>query len=307
MLFPVGCHKIPGFRPGAKGEKAQVFGGFVFLNAEAAGKGNAILPGHQGQGSINAAEFYDLWGNILAFQKPDCQLPQARLLLQKKKTVVFQVFQVDPGVCSPRLFLGQQFIVAIFGRTQNDFFLGDALTAKPILSRPFGFGHGKKCQIQGTCLKLLLQQQPVARDLRIISSALKMISDMERIGDQAADIAEIVKYMADREIPNAQHLKNMSEFAMGMLSSSINAFVEQNADKARKVILDDDVVDSYFERVKADLIESLTQSEADKEAGQFLLDILMIAKYIERVGDHATNIAEWVVYGLTGAHPEETN
>ena len=82
---------------------------------------------------------------------------------------------------------------------------------------------------------------------------------------------------------------------------------EQNADKARKVILDDDVVDSYFERVKADLIESLTQSEADKEAGQFLLDILMIAKYIERVGDHATNIAEWVVYGLTGAHPEETN
>ena len=162
-------------------------------------------------------------------------------------------------------------------------------------------------EIERLCLKLLLQQQPVARDLRIISSALKMISDMERIGDQAADIAEIVKYMAEREIPNAQHLKNMSEFAMGMLSSSINAFVEQNADKARKVILDDDVVDSYFERVKADLIESLSQGEADKEDGQFLLDILMIAKYIERVGDHATNIAEWVVYGLTGAHPEETN
>ena len=111
--------------------------------------------------------------------------------------------------------------------------------------------------VENLCMRLLLQQQPVARDLRIISSALKMISDMERIGDQAADIAEIVKYMADREIPNAQHLKNMSEFAMGMLSSSINAFVEQNADKARKVILDDDVVDSYFERVKADLIESL--------------------------------------------------
>ncbi len=136
--------------------------------------------------------------------------------------------------------------------------------------------------VENLCMRLLLQQQPVARDLRIISSALKMISDME-------------------------HLKNMSEFAMGMLSSSINAFVEQNADKARKVILDDDVVDSYFERVKADLIESLSQCEADKEAGQFLLDILMIAKYIERVGDHATNIAEWVMYGLTGAHPEETN
>ena len=165
----------------------------------------------------------------------------------------------------------------------------------------------KEREIENLCLSLLLHQNPVARDLREISAALKMVSDMERIGDQAADIAEIVKYMAEREIPNAQHLKNMSEFAMGMLSSSINAFVEQNADKARKVILDDDVVDSYFERVKADLIESLTQSEADKEAGQFLLDILMIAKYIERVGDHATNIAEWVVYGLTGAHPEETN
>ena len=161
--------------------------------------------------------------------------------------------------------------------------------------------------IETLCMRLLLQQQPVARDLRIISSALKMISDMERIGDQAADIAEIVKYMADREIPNAQHLKNMSAFAMGMLSSSINAFVEQNADKACKVILDDDVVDSYFDRVKADLIESLTQGESDVSDGQFLLDILMIAKYIERVGDHATNIAEWVVYGLTGAHPEETN
>ena len=161
--------------------------------------------------------------------------------------------------------------------------------------------------IETLCMRLLLQQQPVARDLRIISSALKMISDMERIGDQAADIAEIVKYMADREIPNAQHLKNMSAFAMGMLSSSINAFVEQNADKSCKVILDDDVVDSYFDRVKADLIESLTQGESDVSDGQFLLDILMIAKYIERVGDHATNIAEWVVYGLTGAHPEETN
>lgn len=178
--------------------------------------------------------------------------------------------------------------------------------------------------IETLCMRLLLRQQPVAKDLRMISSALKMISDMERIGDQAADIAEIVQYMDEGEIPNPHHLKNMSAFASSMLSASINAFVQKDEETARKVILDDDVVDSYFERVKADLIEEIekggfakkasgSEDGTEKEAGenggrgQFLLDILMIAKYIERVGDHATNIAEWVVYGLTGMHPEETN
>lgn len=158
-------------------------------------------------------------------------------------------------------------------------------------------------EIESLCMRLLLRQQPVARDLRMISSALKMISDMERIGDHAEDIAEIVKYMDDEKIPNPEHLKNMSAFAASMLSSSINAFVQKDAETARRVITDDDVVDSYFERVKADLIEEIEQGGK----GEFLLDILMIAKYIERVGDHATNIAEWVVYGLTGMHPEETN
>lgn len=158
-------------------------------------------------------------------------------------------------------------------------------------------------EIENLCMRLLLRQQPVAKDLRMISSALKMISDMERIGDQAEDIAEIVRYMDDYEIPNPQHLKNMSAFAASMLSSSINAFVQKDVNMARKVITDDDVVDNYFERVKSDLIEEIEGGAR----GQFLLDILMIAKYIERVGDHATNIAEWVVYGLTGMHPEETN
>jgi phosphate transport system protein len=108
----------------------------------------------------------------------------------------------------------------------------------------------------------------------------------------------------------------MADFAVNMLSSSINAFVEQNVELARKVILDDDIVDSFFAKVKADLIQALTEVsrsenkenyEEDTSYGQFLLDILMIAKYIERVGDHATNIAEWVCYGLTGMHPEEKN
>ena len=158
--------------------------------------------------------------------------------------------------------------------------------------------------IESICMRLLLQQQPVARDLRVISSALKMIGDMERIGDQAADIAEIVKYLDEEEVPNLGHLREMSDFAAGMVTASINSFVRQDLDLARKVILDDDVVDGYFEKVKEVLIGLIAEGDRD---GAFLLDILMIAKYIERVGDHATNIAEWVVYSITGEHPEESN
>ena len=158
--------------------------------------------------------------------------------------------------------------------------------------------------IERLCLTLLLQQQPVARDLRVISSALKMIGDMERIGDQAADIAEIVKYLKEDDVPNLRHLREMSDFAAGMVTASINSFVRQDLDLAKKVILDDDVVDGYFEKVKEALIGLIADGDID---GAFLLDILMIAKYIERIGDHATNIAEWVVYSITGEHPEETN
>ena len=158
--------------------------------------------------------------------------------------------------------------------------------------------------IESICMRLLLQQQPVARDLRVISSALKMIGDMERIGDQAADIAEIVKYLKEDDVPNLRHLREMSDFAAGMVTASINSFVRQDLDLAKKVILDDDVVDGYFEKVKEALIGIIAEGDRD---GAFLLDILMIAKYIERIGDHATNIAEWVVYSITGEHPEETN
>ena len=159
-------------------------------------------------------------------------------------------------------------------------------------------------EIESICMRLLLQQQPVARDLRVISSALKMIGDMERIGDQAADIAEIVKYLDEEEVPNLGHLREMSDFAAGMVTASINSFVRQDLDLAKKVILDDDVVDGYFEKVKETLIGLIADGDID---GAFLLDILMIAKYIERIGDHATNIAEWVVYSITGQHPEERN
>ena len=159
-------------------------------------------------------------------------------------------------------------------------------------------------EIEAICMRLLLQQQPVARDLRVISSALKMIGDMERIGDQAADIAEIVKYLKEDDVPNLRHLREMSDFAAGMVTASINSFVRQDLDLARKVILDDDVVDGYFEKVKEALIGLIAEGDRD---GAFLLDVLMVAKYIERIGDHATNIAEWVVYSITGEHPEESN
>ena len=159
-------------------------------------------------------------------------------------------------------------------------------------------------EIEAICMRLLLQQQPVARDLRVISSALKMIGDMERIGDQAADIAEIVKYLKEDDVPNLRHLREMSDFAAGMVTASINSFVRRDLDLAKKVILDDDVVDGYFEKVKETLIGLIADGDKD---GAFLLDLLMIAKYIERIGDHATNIAEWVVYSITGQHPEETN
>ena len=162
----------------------------------------------------------------------------------------------------------------------------------------------KEKDIEAMCMRLLLQQHPVARDLRVISSALKMISDMERIGDQAADIAEIARYLEGSIIPGTQHLKSMSEYAAEMVTRSIDSFVESDLDMAVQVIKDDDVVDRAFDEVREDLLCAIGEGTID---GKILLDLLMIAKYIERVGDHATNIAEWVVYSITGAHPEETN
>lgn len=161
----------------------------------------------------------------------------------------------------------------------------------------------KEREIESLCLKLLLHQQPVARDLRQISSALKMITDMERIGDQAADIAEIVHtggisaVAEDGELPVA----GMARAAIKMVTDSIEAFVQKDIALAQAVIAADDVVDDYFIRIKAALIELISQQHAK---GEWALDLLMIVKYLERIGDHATNIAEWVVFSITGEHPK---
>ena len=156
----------------------------------------------------------------------------------------------------------------------------------------------KEREIEALCLKLLLRQQPVARDLRFISSALKMITDMERIGDQAADISEIVLFIADQQyIKKLEHIPAMAGATIEMVTKSIDAFVNRDVDLARKVISMDDVVDDLFDQVKAELIALIGK---DASNGEQAMDLLMIAKYLERIGDHATNIAEWVEFAATG-------
>ena len=155
-------------------------------------------------------------------------------------------------------------------------------------------------EIESLCMKLLLQQQPVARDLRLISSALKMITDMERIGDQAADIAELAIFMAEKPyIKELKHITQMGQETMVMVVTSVDAFVEKDLQKAQEVLVHDDIVDQLFDAVKSELIEMIHQ---DKEIGEQATDLLMVAKYFERIGDHATNIAEWVIYSITGEH-----
>ena len=155
--------------------------------------------------------------------------------------------------------------------------------------------------IEGRCMKLLLHQQPVARDLRLISAALKMITDMERIGDQAEDIAEIVTFLNGRTMEGMELIEEMARETIEMVTASVDAFVKKDIALAQKVIDQDDVVDDYFSKVKCGIISLITENHAD---GEFALDLLMISKYFERIGDHATNIAEWVIYSVTGTHKE---
>lgn len=156
----------------------------------------------------------------------------------------------------------------------------------------------KEREIESMCLKLLLQQQPVASDLRLISAVLKMITDIERIGDQASDIAEIVTYLSGACSHN-EHIEQMAQATIKMVTDSLDAFVRRDLTLAWSVIEYDDVVDDLFAQCKQGLIADIAKNP---EEGERVLDILMIAKYLERIGDHATNIAEWVEFSITGAH-----
>ena len=160
----------------------------------------------------------------------------------------------------------------------------------------------KERTIESMCLKLLLQQQPVARDLRQISAALKMITDMERIGDQAEDIAEIVTFLDGHTAENDDLLREMAKAVIKMVTESVDAYVRRDTALAEKVIADDNTVDRYFDDIKHRLIGSIAR---DPDGGEYALDVLMIAKYFERIGDHATNIAEWVIFSITGVHNGE--
>lgn len=153
--------------------------------------------------------------------------------------------------------------------------------------------------IEQLCLKLLLQQQPVARDLRQISAALKMITDLERIGDQAEDIAEIIPHLGGRTGSECEAIKPMAEATIGMVTDSIDAYVKRDTELAKSVIARDDIVDTCFLQVKSALIDLISSNREDAE---YALDLLMIAKYFERIGDHATNVAEWVEFSVTGVH-----
>ena len=155
--------------------------------------------------------------------------------------------------------------------------------------------------IEGRCMKLLLHQQPVARDLRQISAALKMITDMERIGDQAEDIAEIITFLNGRTMNGVEHIEDMARETIKMVTESVDAFVKKDVALAEQVIAHDDVVDTLFSEVKCAIIKLIAETPVD---GEFALDLLMISKYFERIGDHATNIAEWVIYSITGTHKE---
>ena len=177
----------------------------------------------------------------------------------------------------------------------------DTEKAKKAMAYDVEIDHQER-DIESLCMKLLLQQQPVARDLRQISAALKMITDMERIGDQASDIAEIIISEKKAEAADIPVIVKMSEAAAKMVRDSVNAYVEKDLELSRAVIEYDDVVDEMFEENKKQLIDYISKNSG--EGGKEAIDLIMVAKYLERIADHATNIAEWVEFSITGIHKE---
>lgn len=177
----------------------------------------------------------------------------------------------------------------------------DEQLAKSIMEGDSQIDHAQK-KIENICFNLLIQQQPVAKDLRTITAAMKMVTDMERIGDHAADISEMTIFMGkNSHIEQFGHISKMATETVLMLNHSIEAYVERDRDKAKEVIEHDDIVDALFDDVKKDIIRMIQKQPVD---GEKATDLLMVAKYFERIGDHATNIAEWVIYSLKKSEEE---
>ena len=160
----------------------------------------------------------------------------------------------------------------------------------------------KERELEALCMKILLRQQPVASDLRIVSSVLKMISDFERIGDQASDIAELAQYIIKSDLPEKIKIKDMASETATMVTDCIDAFVNKDLEGCRNIYKHDDVVDSMFTEIKDEIIRLVQSDNVD---GELCIDLLMTAKYLERIADHAVNIAEWVEYSITGTHGVE--
>ena len=175
------------------------------------------------------------------------------------------------------------------------FFEADINGAKKIIKNDENVNHYQK-KIENICFNLLTQQQPVAKDLRTITAALKMVTDMERIGDHASDISELVIDMKDCPILfNVDRFKEMYSNVVSMLIQSINAYVNKDIQMAKECIKEDDEIDLLFDKNKEDLIQLIHENP---EKGRAAVDLLMVNKYLERIGDHVTNIAEWVIYSL---------
>lgn len=178
-------------------------------------------------------------------------------------------------------------VISLMGR--------DIESAKAVRLNDYAINDMER-EIENQCMKLLLQQQPMAGDLRTITAALKMITDMERIGDHAAAIADLVLQLPDFTYNKMSEISDMSTEIINMIHDCVISFVEKDYDKAKNVIVSDDKIDELYHSIKSDLIEKIKKTEE----GEQLLDYFLIAKYLERIGDHATNIAEWVIFALTG-------
>ncbi len=178
-------------------------------------------------------------------------------------------------------------ILALMGR--------DVEAAKTVRANDENIDNMER-EIESLCMRLLLQQQPMATDLRFITAALKMITDMERIGDHAVDIADLVLNLSDLKYSGMSEISDMSSEIIGMIHDSIQSYIERDYNKAKDVIARDDLVDNLYHIIKKDLIEKIKKTEE----GEQILDYFLIAKYFERIGDHAVNIAERVVFALTG-------
>jgi len=177
----------------------------------------------------------------------------------------------------------------------------DVELAKKIIALDDEIDHMEQ-EVESLCLKIILQQQPVAGDLRLVSSVLKIATDLERIGDHATDISELTILLSDKQyLKKLEHIPQMAEATMKMVTKSIDAFVKKDLELAKEVIAYDDVVDNLFDTVKAELVDLMKENKDNSDQA---IDLIMIAKYFERIGDHATNIAEWVVFSLTGMHKD---